>query len=83
MHSRELLENNLHGLCIACGAVPTSPAQTFTKLLDFNSTNGSGPGYGSLVQGTDGNLYGTTEGGGPNGWGTVFKVTSSGTLTTL
>jgi uncharacterized repeat protein (TIGR03803 family) len=34
------------------------------------------------VQGTDGNFYGTTLGGG-TGAGTVFKVTATGTLTTL
>jgi len=60
-----------------------SPAQTFTTLVNFNYTNGANPYFMSLVQGTDGNLYGTTEGGGANGSGTVFKVTASGTLTTL
>jgi uncharacterized repeat protein (TIGR03803 family) len=60
-----------------------SPAQTFTTLVNFNYTNGANPYFMSLVQGTDGNLYGTTEGGGANGSGTVFKVTPSGTLTTL
>ena len=38
---------------------------------------------GGLVQGTDGNFYGTTGDGGPNVEGTVFKITPSGTLTTL
>jgi uncharacterized repeat protein (TIGR03803 family) len=60
-----------------------SPAQTFTTLVNFNYTNGANPYFMSLVQGTDGNLYGTTEGGGANGEGTVFKVTPTGTLTTL
>ncbi|HEV3308050.1 MAG TPA: choice-of-anchor tandem repeat GloVer-containing protein [Candidatus Sulfotelmatobacter sp.] len=59
------------------------PAQTFTTLLNFDSTNGSRPDYGSLVQGADGNLYGTTSSGGTNGEGTVFEITPSGTLTTL
>jgi uncharacterized repeat protein (TIGR03803 family) len=35
------------------------------------------------VQGSDGNFYGTTYAGGANGDGTVFKITPSGTLTTL
>jgi uncharacterized repeat protein (TIGR03803 family) len=35
------------------------------------------------VQGTDGRFYGTTFVGGANNFGTVFKVTPSGTLTTL
>ena len=33
--------------------------------------------------GTDGDFYGTTERGGPEGYRTIFKITSSGTLTTL
>ena len=36
-----------------------------------------------LVQATDGNFYGTTLVGGTNFDGTVFKITPSGTLTTL
>src|ERR1700683_2858809 len=60
-----------------------SPAQTFTTLVNFNYTNGANPYFMSLVQGTDGNLYGTTEGGGANGSGTGFKVTPRGTLTKL
>jgi uncharacterized protein (TIGR03437 family) len=35
-----------------------------------------------LVQATDGNFYGTTSGG-ANGYGTVFKITPGGALTTL
>jgi uncharacterized repeat protein (TIGR03803 family) len=60
----------------------TASAQTFTSLLSFDNTNGSGPG-GTLVQGIDGNLYGTTGGGGAYGDGTVFKVTRAGQLTTV
>jgi len=36
-----------------------------------------------LAQGTDGNFYGTTEGGGARGGGTLFRISPSGTLTTL
>jgi uncharacterized repeat protein (TIGR03803 family) len=36
-----------------------------------------------LIQGTDGNLYGTTAHGGTTGLGTVFKVLPDGTVTTL
>jgi uncharacterized repeat protein (TIGR03803 family) len=36
-----------------------------------------------LVEGPDGNFYGTTHQNGPGGAGTVFKVTPAGTLTTL
>src|ERR1035438_6417117 len=61
-----------------------------TTLYNFCSqsecTDGSGPLAG-LVQAANGNLYGTPESGGlncaPYGCGTGFKVTQSGTLTTL
>jgi uncharacterized repeat protein (TIGR03803 family) len=74
--------------CIAfafCAATAiASPAQTtFTNLLDFDWTDGSNPYYMALVQGFDGNLYGTTTYGGAHGYGTVFKITPSGTLTTI
>jgi uncharacterized repeat protein (TIGR03803 family) len=79
--------------------VPASlPAQTYTTLFNFNFSDGNVPN-GGLVQATDGNFYGTTIEGGvnackvhrthsnPNGintsCGTVFKITSGGTFTTL
>jgi uncharacterized repeat protein (TIGR03803 family) len=65
---------------VLCAATAiAAPAQTFTTLLNFDATNGSGPVAG-LIQATDGNLYGTTYYG---DYGTVFKITPSGTLTTL
>jgi uncharacterized repeat protein (TIGR03803 family) len=68
-------------LCAA--AAIASPAQTFKTLVNFDGTNGAQPQLMSFVQGADGNLYGTTIGGGAHGEGTVFKLTPSGTLTTL
>ena len=59
-----------------------SRAQTFTTLVNFDMTNGADPGT-SLVQGTDGNFYGTTYYGGANSSGTVFQMTPEGALTTL
>jgi len=50
-------------------------------LLNFEL--GPGTVTGALVQGPDGNFYGTTAQGGPRGSGTVFRVTPSGVLTTL
>jgi uncharacterized repeat protein (TIGR03803 family) len=38
---------------------------------------------GGLVEGSDGNLYGTTREGGNHGYGTIFKITPNGNLTTL
>jgi uncharacterized repeat protein (TIGR03803 family) len=58
------------------------PAVTFTTLHEFDQTDGSGPLAG-LVQGGNGNLYGTTGVFGANIDGTVFSITPSGTLTTV
>jgi len=59
-----------------------TPAGGLTRLVSFNGTNGSYPCAG-LVQGSDGNFYGTTDGGGLGGGGTVFQMTPAGVLTTL
>jgi uncharacterized repeat protein (TIGR03803 family) len=70
-------------VCVFCAAaVIDSPAQTLTTLASFNGSNGADP-QASLVQGLDGNFYGTTFAGGANDDGTVFKITPGGTLTTL
>src|ERR1039458_8150754 len=57
-----------------------------TTLYSFCSqsgcTDGASP-YAGLVQATNGDLYGTTFNGGTKNGGTVFKITPSGTLTTL
>jgi uncharacterized repeat protein (TIGR03803 family) len=50
--------------------------------FDGKGTDGVYP-YSGLTLGTDGNFYGTTYEGGSSGAGTVFKVTSSGKITTL
>jgi uncharacterized repeat protein (TIGR03803 family) len=63
------------------------PNGTLTTLYEFCNAgcwDGSEPLAG-LVQATNGDFYGTTEyGGGPDfSLGTVFSITSGGTLTTL
>jgi len=59
-----------------------TPAGALTTLVSFNLANGYNPSAG-LVQGSDGNFYGTTDGGGAGGGGTVFKMTPAGALTPL
>jgi uncharacterized repeat protein (TIGR03803 family) len=72
-------------VCLAamfCIAVAGASAQTFQTVVTFNSTDGAVP-TDLLVQGTDGNLYGTTLYGGGANIGTVFKLTQAGALTTI
>ena len=67
---------------VVCAATAiTLPAQV-TTLFTFDGTHGASP-YAGLVQATDGDLYGTTWGGGAKNAGTVFKITPAGILTTL
>jgi uncharacterized repeat protein (TIGR03803 family) len=64
--------------------LPSAPAITsvFTTLATFNYANGSNPIAG-VVQGGNGSFYGTTLYGGASGAGTVYELTSSGSLSTL
>ena len=69
-----------------CGAVALFAATTFAQTLEvlhsFNNADGASP-FGSLVQASDGTFYGTTEAGGTQNYGTVFKMTPNGELNTL
>ena len=55
-----------------------------TTLYTFHGFDGiTGGTFGGLVQGDDGFLYGATYGGGYLGFGTLFRLSMSGQLTTL
>ena len=83
---------NLYGTTVSGGTksggtvYKMTTGGTLTTLYNFCSlsscSDGSQPSAG-LIQASDGNFYGTTYAGGANSKGTVFKITSSGTLTTL
>ena len=75
----------LLGSFILCLATATAArALTVTTLANFTGATGLDP-LAALVQGIDGNLYGTTFGvaEGTNREGSVFKVTLGGALTAL
>jgi uncharacterized repeat protein (TIGR03803 family) len=87
MNARRKCETGLAIALFCALAAIASPAQTFTEIHAFDHTDGAQP-FGTLVQGLDGNFYGTTRNGnGQNqcldGCGEVFKVTPEGTLTVL
>ena len=75
------LSSILLAFCITSAVV--APAQTFTTIFSFDGANGENPYYGSLVQGTNGSLYGTASSGGSNDGGTIFELSPSGVVTTL
>lgn len=60
-------------------------AGVFATMLSFTGTGGAVRGAvpQQLVRHSDGNFYGTTAAGGAGGYGTVFRLTSGGVLTTL
>ena len=68
-----------------CGTVfRITPGGSLTMLYTFGgSPNDGAQPYAGLVQGSDGNFYGTTRIGGPDNVGTVFRISPSGIKTNL
>jgi uncharacterized repeat protein (TIGR03803 family) len=62
-----------------------SSTGNLTNLWGFSGCGDGGIPYAGLVQGSDGNFYGTTagSGSGPSGYGTLFRINPSGDFTTL
>jgi uncharacterized repeat protein (TIGR03803 family) len=85
------IDGNLYGTTAAGGASTNgtvfriTPTGTLTNLCQFQGCLDGAAPYAALVQGSDGNFYGTTygSGAGPSAYGTVFRITPTGTLTTL
>ena len=83
-------DGNFYGVTYGGGANSTgaviriTPGGNESLLYSFGAkaNDGANP-YGSLIQATDGALYGTTTGGGVNSDGTVFKITLGGSETVL
>jgi len=86
----EASDGNFYGTTTAGGTnqvgtvFKITPSGMLTTLYSFGSqaNDGASPN-GNLVNGSDGNFYGTTFDGGANDAGTIFKITPSGMLTML
>lgn len=83
-------EGNLYGTTTSGGVHGMGTVFELTTagqeivLYSFGARSGDGNGpFGDLVMDKQGNLYGTTNGGGSHDQGTVFKLTPSGTETVL
>lgn len=67
-----------------CGVVfKLAPSGVETVLYTFSGGADGGSPWAGVVQDSEGNLYGTTEIGGAYNYGTVFKLTPSGTETVM
>jgi uncharacterized repeat protein (TIGR03803 family) len=89
LHASTLFKHRIHAARLFLGVIvlyasslTPSAAQQLNTLFKFTDAFGTNP-VASLVQGTDGNLYGTTLNGGANEGGTVFQITPAGQLTTI
>ena len=78
------IEGGTTGCLFGCGTIfKLTPSGKETVLYRFTGTpDGSNP-YASVAFDAQGNLYGTTAGGGANDQGTVFELTPSGNETAL
>jgi uncharacterized repeat protein (TIGR03803 family) len=80
---------NLYGTTVEGGAhsggtvFMVNPSGHETVLYSFSRGNDGWLPSGGLIRDSSGNLYGTTQGGGPANEGTVFKLDSTGNKTVL
>jgi uncharacterized repeat protein (TIGR03803 family) len=82
--AEEIKMKTIRMSCVILGflfLVLSLSAQIHT-LTNFDFTDGAAPDA-ALLQGTDGNFYGTTSSQGTYGYGTLFKMTLRGVVTTL
>lgn len=76
-----------NGVCLAlycAAALSVSGSSVFTALHEFSVFPQGALPSSPLIQGRDGTFYGVTENGGTNGgFGTIFRITTNGVVTTL
>jgi uncharacterized repeat protein (TIGR03803 family) len=85
-------DGNFYGTTFAGGASDKgtvfriTPPGVLTTLVEFTGNGATGKGSApeaKLLQGSDGDFYGITSGGGSSNLGTIFRMTAAGMLTTL
>ena len=88
-------DGNFYGTTVSGGAnnngvvFKMTPAGKLTVLHNMNGTTDGGTPFAGLVQATDGNFYGANTASGavstncPNGCGTVFRITPTGTFSVI
>jgi uncharacterized repeat protein (TIGR03803 family) len=82
-------DGNLYGTTIGDGASGSgtifriSTNGILNVLYSFSGQGDGGQPTSGLLPAVDGNLYGTTSVGGTMNFGTVFRITTNGALTTL
>jgi uncharacterized repeat protein (TIGR03803 family) len=82
-------DGNFYGASYSAGANSVgsiyrmTPAGAVTSLYEFTGGADGAYPFANLIQAKDGNFYGTTTEGGANDYGTVFRLTTNGVLTTL
>lgn len=73
-----------HGGTQGFGVVYKSTTNgTVSRVVIFNNSGDGADANSVMIRGADGALYGTAELGGANKYGTAFRVTTNGGLTTL
>jgi uncharacterized repeat protein (TIGR03803 family) len=83
-------DGNLYGTLFACAINGSGPgcvykittAGVFTEIYGFSSSAGNLPCTG-VIQGKDGKLYGATQQGAANNFGSIYKLTTAGVYTDL
>ncbi|HXI82918.1 MAG TPA: choice-of-anchor tandem repeat GloVer-containing protein [Verrucomicrobiae bacterium] len=70
-------------LLVLAASPSNAGAQTLATLYSFSGPPNDGFRPNALIQGSDGNFYGTTRLGGTNDYGTVFRISPDGNETNL
>jgi uncharacterized repeat protein (TIGR03803 family) len=79
MRSRNLLSVITPGLAVVALCLSSASAQTVKEIFSFSTAHSSPAPLSMMIQGHDGNLYGTTSGlGSVFTDGTVFRATTTG-----